>query len=72
MRTFTVQDERPAWCLEEELARMEVLGAVAGECEAVRRTVGIFPGTGFAGMGTRELLDALLVSRPGVVAFCAT
>ena len=43
--TFTIQGERPAWCLEEELARMEVLGAVADECEAVRRTVGILPGT---------------------------
>ncbi len=49
---------------------MEVLGAVAGECEVVRRTGGIFPGTGFAGMGTRELLDASM-SRPGVVASCA-
>jgi hypothetical protein len=42
--TFTVQDERPAWCLEEELARMEVLGAVDGEGEAVRGAVGILSG----------------------------
>ena len=34
--TFTIQGERPAWCLEEVLARMEGLGAVDGECEAVR------------------------------------
>ena len=69
---INIPGERPARCLEEVLARMEGLGAVDGECEAVRGIVGIFPGTGFAGMGTRELLDALLVSRPGVVAFCAT
>ena len=68
--TFTIQGERPAWCLEEVLARMEGLGAVDGECEAVRGIVGIFPGTGFAGMSTRELLDASLLSRPGVVASC--
>ena len=42
MRAFTVQGERPAGTLDEELTRMEVLGAVADECEAVRRTVGIF------------------------------
>jgi hypothetical protein len=43
--TFTIQGERPAWCLEEVLARMEGLGAVDGECEALRWIVGVFPGT---------------------------
>ena len=42
MRAFTVQGERPARSLDEVLARMEALGAVADECEAVRRIVGIF------------------------------
>ncbi len=42
MRAFTVQGESPARTLDEVLARMEALGAVAVECVAVRRTVGIF------------------------------
>ena len=42
MRAFTVQGESPARTFDEVLARMEALGAVADECEAVRRTVGIF------------------------------
>jgi len=37
MRVFTVQGEGPAGALDEVLAGMEVLGAVAGECGAVRR-----------------------------------
>ena len=44
MRTFTDQGESPARSVDEVLARMEALGAVAGECEAVRWTVGGFPG----------------------------
>ena len=43
MRAFTVRGERPGRTLEEVLARMEVLGAVADECEAVRWSVGFFP-----------------------------
>jgi hypothetical protein len=42
MRAFTVQGKSPARTLDEVLARMEALGAVADECVAVRRTVGIF------------------------------
>lgn len=45
MRAFADQGESPARPLDEELARMEALGAVAGECGVVRRTVGVFPGT---------------------------
>ena len=45
IRVFTVQGEGPAGALDEVLAGMEVLGAVAGECGAVRRTLGVFPGT---------------------------
>jgi hypothetical protein len=45
MRAFTVQGEGPAGALEGVLARMEGLGAVGGECGAVRRTVGTFLGT---------------------------
>ena len=41
MRAFTVQVESPARTLDELLARMEALGAVAVECVAVRRAVGI-------------------------------
>ncbi len=41
MRAFTVQGESPARNIDEGLARMEALGAVADECEAVRRTVGV-------------------------------
>ena len=43
-RAFIIPGERPAGTLEEVLARMEGLGAVAGECEAERRTVGDFSG----------------------------
>ncbi len=42
MRAFTVQGASPARTLDEVLARMEALGAVADECEAVRRTIGVF------------------------------
>jgi hypothetical protein len=42
MRLFTVQGASPARTLDEVLARMEALGAVADECEAVRRTIGVF------------------------------
>jgi hypothetical protein len=44
MRAFTVQGASPARTLDEILARMEALGAVADECESVRQTVGIFLG----------------------------
>jgi hypothetical protein len=40
-----IPGERPAGTLEEELARMEGLGAVDGECEALRWIVGVFPVT---------------------------
>ena len=61
MRAFTVQGERPAGTLDEVLARMEALGAVADECEAVRRTVGSF-------LGTTTMIYTHVMNRPGVVA----
>jgi hypothetical protein len=42
IRAFAVSGETPARTLDEVLVRMEALGAVADECQAVRRTVGIF------------------------------
>jgi hypothetical protein len=42
MCAFADQGESPPRSLDEVLARMEVLGAVADECEAVRRSVGVF------------------------------
>jgi hypothetical protein len=40
---------------------MEVLGAVADECVAVRRTVGIF-------LGMTTMIYTHVMNRPGVVA----
>jgi hypothetical protein len=40
---------------------MEALGAVADECEAVRRTVGIF-------LGMTTMIYTHVMNRPGVVA----
>ena len=40
---------------------MEALGAVAAECEAVRRTIGIF-------LGTTTMIYTHVMNRPGMVA----
>jgi hypothetical protein len=61
MRAFTVQGASPARTLDEVLARMEALGAVAAECEAVRRTIGIF-------LGTTTMIYTHVMNRPGMVA----
>jgi len=61
MRAFTVQGASHARTLDEVLARMEALGAVADECEAVRRTVGIF-------LGMTTMIYTHVMNRPGVVA----
>lgn len=42
VRAFTIRGESPARSVEEVSARIEAPWAVAGECDAVRRTVGIF------------------------------
>ena len=60
MRAFTVQGASPARTLDEVLARMEALGAVAAECEAVQRTVGIF-------LGMTTMIYTHVMNRPGVV-----
>ena len=61
MRAFTVQGASPARSLDEVLARMEALGAVADECESVQRTVGIF-------LGMPTMIYTHVMNRPGVVA----
>jgi len=61
MRAFTVQGASPARTLDEVLARMEALGAVADECDAVRRTVGIF-------LGMTTMIYTHVMNRPVVVA----
>ena len=60
MRAFTVQGASPARTLDEVLARMEALGAMAAECEAVRRIVGIF-------LGMTTMIYTHALNRPGVI-----